>query len=189
VPRYSRLLDAIIVINKIDLVDSDQRSSLMQRFQAMQESAPIMHISFSVDPPGAYVQKIVGWLRENIHPLVLVRVGLQPNIGAGCIVRTTNKAFDFSLRQYFDTKHEFFVSRLHDVVAENSNEPQQLVEATVPEETPETNTTAPQPASVDHDSVQPSTDAPEIASPDNTPVTTAETSEQTSQTIPVEVKS
>ncbi len=134
-PRYSRLLDAIIVVNKIDLVDQEQRGSLMQRFVSMQESAPVMHISFSVDPPGAYVQKIVAWLRENIHPQILVRVGLQPSIGAGCIVRTTNKAFDFSLRKYFDSKHEFFVSKLHDVVAENVGEPTQT--RVVNSETPE----------------------------------------------------
>lgn len=118
IPRYSRLLDSLIVANKLDLVEPDHRQSLLDRFTSMQESAPVMHISFSTDPPGAYVQKIVGWLRQNIHPLILVRVGLQPNIGAGCIVRTTNKAFDFSLRQYFDTKHEFFVKKLHDVVVE-----------------------------------------------------------------------
>jgi hypothetical protein len=47
----------------------------------------------------------------------LVRVGLQPNIGAGCVVRTTNKSFDFSLRRFFDSKHEFFMKKLHEVVA------------------------------------------------------------------------
>jgi F0F1-type ATP synthase delta subunit len=47
----------------------------------------------------------VTWLRANIHPQALVQVGLQPNIAAGCVVRTANKQFDLSLRQSF-AKHK-----------------------------------------------------------------------------------
>ena len=52
------------------------------------------------------------WLRREIHPLVLMTVGLQPNIGAGCIVRTTNKYFDFSLRQDFANKRDLLQAAL-----------------------------------------------------------------------------
>ncbi len=122
IPRYSRLLDEVVVANELNLLDKTNRTMLVASFQELQMSAPVMHISFSVDPPGAYVQKIVGWLRQNIDGLVLVRVGLMPNIGAGCVVRTTNKSFDFSLRKYFDSKHDFFMKRLHKVVAAEENE-------------------------------------------------------------------
>lgn len=120
-PRYSRLLDEVVVANDMNLLDSDSRKSLLQNFQHLQTNAPVMHISFSVDPPGTYVQKIVGWLRQNIDGLVLVRVGLMPNIGAGCVVRTTNKSFDFSLRKYFDSKHDFFMDRLHKIIGSEEN--------------------------------------------------------------------
>jgi hypothetical protein len=69
--------------------------------KSLSANAPVMHVSFSVDPPGPYVQKIVFWFRHNIRGDILVRVGLQPNIGAGCVVRTTNKSFDFSLKKIF----------------------------------------------------------------------------------------
>jgi F0F1-type ATP synthase delta subunit len=37
--------------------------------------------------------------------MVLVQIGLQPNLGAGCVVRTTNKYFDMSLRtKFFDSR-------------------------------------------------------------------------------------
>ncbi len=117
VPRYSRLLDEVVVANDLNLLEKSNRTLLLGGFQQLQTDAPVMHISFSVDPPGSYVQKIVGWLRQNIDGLVLVRIGLMPNIGAGCVVRTTNKSFDFSLRKYFDSKHDSFISRLHKVVA------------------------------------------------------------------------
>lgn len=116
-PRYSRLLDEVVVANSLNLLQQSDRDSLMQSFKDLSLHAPVMHVSFSVDPPGPYVQKIVYWFRQNIRGDVLVRVGLQPNIGAGCVVRTTNKSFDFSLRRFFDSKHEFFMKKLHEVVA------------------------------------------------------------------------
>lgn len=115
-PRYSRLLDEVVVANKLNLLQTDNREALKETFQELSEHAPVLHISFSVDPPGPYVQKIVDWLRTNIESTILVRVGLQPNIGAGCVVRTTNKSFDFSLRKFFESKHDFFMEKLHEVL-------------------------------------------------------------------------
>jgi hypothetical protein len=115
-PRYSRLLDEVVVANKLNLLQQSDRENLMGSFNNLSKTAPVMHVSFSVDPPGPYVQKIVFWFRQNIRGDILVRVGLQPNIGAGCVVRTTNKSFDFSLKKFFDNKHDFFMKKLHEVV-------------------------------------------------------------------------
>ena len=115
-PRYSRLLDEIVVENTANLLDEKARWNLIPQLEDLRDKAPVLHISFSVDPPGSYVQKIVAWLRSNIDNKVLVTVGLQPNIGAGCVVRSTNHTFDFSLRQYFETKHDFFMEKLHQVL-------------------------------------------------------------------------
>lgn len=116
-PRYSRLLDEVVVANNLNLLQQADRDALKSGLKNLTTHAPVLHISFSVDPPGPYVQKIVNWLRQNVSGDILVRVGLQPNIGAGCVVRTTNKSFDFSLRKYFDSKHDFFMKKLHEVVA------------------------------------------------------------------------
>lgn len=117
VPRYSRLLDEVVQANGYNLLADADRSLLVSQLEELHEHAPVLHISFSADPPGSYIQKIVSWLRQNIDGRILVQVGLQPNIGAGCVVRTPNKQFDFSLRSYFDSKHEFFMKKLHEVVA------------------------------------------------------------------------
>jgi hypothetical protein len=58
-----------------------------------------MHMSFSSEPSQLFLVKLVTWLRQEINPYTLVTVGLQPNIGAGCILRSLNKYFDLSLRQ------------------------------------------------------------------------------------------
>ncbi len=132
-PRYSRLLDELVVANSMNLLQTEDRTRLLGLMHDLAASAPVLHISFSVDPPGPYVQKIVNWLRNNIHGSILVRVGLQPNIGAGCVVRTSNKSFDFSLRRFFDSKHDFFMQKLHEVVAPEFDEKPAVVES-VPEE-------------------------------------------------------
>jgi F0F1-type ATP synthase delta subunit len=115
-PRVSKLMDQLVSDNRINLLVAADRQNLRQVLESLHRSAPVMHISFSVDPPGSYVQKIIEWLRSNIHRHILVTVGLQPNIGAGCIVRTTNKLFDFSLREFFAQKRPFFIEKLHQAV-------------------------------------------------------------------------
>ena len=115
-PRLSKLMDQLAVENKLNMLQDDHRAYVLKSLDILQASAPVLHVSFSVDPPGSYVQKIVYWLRTNIHAQVLVTVGLQPNIGAGCIVRTTNRIFDFSLREYFNAKRDFFIEKMHEAI-------------------------------------------------------------------------
>ncbi|HMT18990.1 MAG TPA: hypothetical protein PKD20_02775 [Candidatus Saccharibacteria bacterium] len=115
-PRVSKLMDQLAADNQLNLLHDADRGQLHALLAQLHQKAPVLHISFSVDPPGPYVQKIVDWLRRNIDPHVLVTVGLQPNIGAGCVVRTTNKLFDFSLREYFYQQREFFIQKLHQVL-------------------------------------------------------------------------
>ena len=119
-PQVSKLMDQVIASNQLNLLQEQDRQWIVSSFQEMNEAAPVLHISFSVDPPGSHVQKIVAWLRENIEPSALVTVGLQPNIGAGCVVRTTNKIFDMSLREFFASKRGFFVEKLHQAIADPS---------------------------------------------------------------------
>ncbi len=103
-PRTSRLFDETIQLNRVNVLHEDERARLQQFLVEVRTHAPTLHMSFSADPSPIFTQKIVTWLRANIHPLVLLQVGLQPNIGAGCAVRTTNKYFDFSLRSRLDKK-------------------------------------------------------------------------------------
>lgn len=117
-PRMSKLLDQCAAENQLNMLQEDHRQVIISTMQVLHKSAPVVHMSFSIDPPGTYVQKIVAWMRQNIHPQVLVTVGLQPTIGAGCIVRTTNKIFDFSLREYFVEKRGFFIEKMHEAVAD-----------------------------------------------------------------------
>ena len=68
-----------------------------------------VHISFAVEPSPRVIRKIVLWMRENIHPQVVVEIGVQPTISVGCIVRTTNKVFDMSLRNRFSSSKTILI--------------------------------------------------------------------------------
>jgi F0F1-type ATP synthase delta subunit len=111
-PQTSRLMDQIVELNEINLLHANHREALTKFLTETRQHAPQLHMSFSADPSPAFVEKLMAWLRGNIHPEVLLTIGLQPNIGAGCTVRSSNKTFDFSLRQDFAGKRDMLVEQL-----------------------------------------------------------------------------
>lgn len=115
-PKISKLLDELLMANRINVLVEAERNRLLHFLMEVYSRAPTMHISFSADPSPVFMQKLVAWLRSEIHPLVLVQIGLQPNMGAGCVVRTTNKYFDFSLRQRFNQSKDVLAQRLRGAV-------------------------------------------------------------------------
>ena len=111
-PKLSRLLDDLSQTNNLNLLHESVRGELKAYLEDIAAHAPVIHLSFAADPSSASLQKVVVWLRENIRSDVLVRVGLQPAIVAGCVVRTTNHYFDFSLKHYLDQNRDRLVGAL-----------------------------------------------------------------------------
>ena len=112
----SPLMDDLTELNKLNLLQPDDRQNLKKHLESIRKSAPVMHFSFSVNPSPRFLNSLISWLRREIHPQVLLQIGLEPNIGAGCILRTTNRFFDFSLRNYFDTQRELLISKLNESI-------------------------------------------------------------------------
>ena len=98
-PRTSSLFEEFGTINKLNWLLKEERLKAANYLAAIKDEAPVFHISFAADPSAAFMAKLVTWLRRNIHPQLLVRVGLQPTIAAGCVLRTQNHSYDFSLRR------------------------------------------------------------------------------------------
>ncbi len=117
-PKLSALLDQLAEANKLDLRDDHARQSLLAFLKLLRKEAPKIHMSFSADPSPQFLEKLMKWLRVNIHPHVLVAVGLQPGIGAGCVLRTTNRYFDMSLGKSFADKRELLMKRLRETNAQ-----------------------------------------------------------------------
>lgn len=111
-PKTSRNLDALAGNNNLNLLLPNDRQLLATFLKNVDQKAPVIHISLAADPSSAFTAKLVAWLRTNIHPYALLHLGLQPTIAAGCIVRTANKEFDFSLRNRFYEQRELLISEL-----------------------------------------------------------------------------
>ena len=116
-PKIPVMLDDIATVNHLNLLQAADRQKLADFLQQLQTKAPVIHMSFAAEPSSEFTGKIVTWLRQNIHPMVLVQVGLQPSIAAGCTLRTTNKVFDFSLRQHFVQNRQLLVDALAKLAA------------------------------------------------------------------------
>lgn len=108
-PKISRLLNTLAHDNKVNLLNEDERTKLQTSLNEVYEQAPSMHISFAVEPSAKALEKILVWMRHNIHPQAMLQVGLQPAIAAGCMLRTANKVFDMSLRSNLQKQSGYLI--------------------------------------------------------------------------------
>lgn len=111
-PKTSNMLDEVTTLNKLNLLQKEDRNKLHEFLTNLRMQAPILHLSFNNEPSQFFQQKLVTWIRQQMHPSILLQIGLSPSIGAGCILRSTNKVFDFSLRQRFIDNKEMLLSRI-----------------------------------------------------------------------------
>lgn len=133
-PKIPVMLDDVATLNHLNLMHEEDRQRLTAFLTVLQSSAPVIHLSFASEPSTDFTSKIVTWLRQNIHPLLLVQVGLQPSIAAGCTIRTTNKVFDFSLRQHFLENRQLLVDALTKIGEQTASQPTQFMNLPQPTE-------------------------------------------------------
>ncbi len=110
-PKTSTTLEELASSNGVSVLDKSQRSQLIGLLDNFIVNAPKIHIAFAVEPSVRFLNEMIIWLRSHINPVILLEVGLQPALAAGCSVRTTNKLFDMSLRNHFrDSRHLLYQS-------------------------------------------------------------------------------
>ncbi len=104
--RSSRLMEELAAANGVSLLDTAQRARLLSDLQAYASHPVRIHISFAAEPSPHFSSRIVTWLRHNIHPRMILEIGLQPSLVVGCVVRTDTKVLDMSLHKRFrDHRH------------------------------------------------------------------------------------
>ena len=116
IPNMSKALVETAQVNKVDVADINSRKQLIAQLRAIKEKAPAIHITFAVDPDPAISAYMAAWIRQNLHPTALVTVGLQPRIVGGCVVRTPDHIYDFSLRKQFLDQKQQLVAEIKAVV-------------------------------------------------------------------------
>lgn len=125
-PKSSRLMDEVVQANKLNLLHKADRQHLLEYLEKIKLESPVMHMSFSADPSPHFMNQLIKRLRQSLHPSVLISVGLQPTIGAGCVIRTTNKYFDLSLRHDLTTKKATLMRTLRSAIGEQAPDAPQL---------------------------------------------------------------
>lgn len=111
-PRTSPQMEDVLRQNDLNLLQLADRQRLKFILMTIRNKSPILHMSFSVSPSQKFLEKIISWMRQNVSEIVILQVGLQPNIGAGFTLRTTNKFFDFSLRQHLNKQKDLLIAEL-----------------------------------------------------------------------------
>lgn len=116
-PKTSATLEELATMNGVSLLDPKHRESLVQVMTVFVDTAPRIKMSFAVEPSASFLKRMIVWLRANISPVILLEVGLQPTLAAGCTVRTNNKFFDMSLRNRFTDNRSLLVQSIAQVEA------------------------------------------------------------------------
>ena len=111
-PNMSRSLNDFAEANKLNVADGQQRAELKKHLRTLKDHAPIMHFTFAVEAEPAFLQQLVAWVRQEIHPQALLAVGLQPALAGGTYLRTPSHVHDFSLRSLLQSKREVMVKEL-----------------------------------------------------------------------------
>ena len=111
-PPMSRSLSDFVELNQLELSDDKIRMALKENLRKLKDHAPVVHMTFAVDADSEFLQKLVDWLRKEIHPQTLLSVGLQPNLVGGVYVRTPNHVHDFSIKSYLQTKRDVMLKEL-----------------------------------------------------------------------------
>jgi hypothetical protein len=111
-PRTSPQMEDLLRQNDLNLLQPEDRQRLKFILMTIHTKSPVIHMSFSTSPNEKFLEKIIAWMRQNVSEIVILQIGLQPNIGAGFTLRTTNKFFDFSLRQHLNKKRDVLIAEL-----------------------------------------------------------------------------
>jgi hypothetical protein len=111
-PSTTPQMEDILRQNELNLLQAADRERLKFILMTIHTKSPVIHMSFSVSPSQKFLEKIISWLRNNVSEILILQIGLQPNIGAGFTLRTTNKFFDFSLRQHMHDKQGLLIEEL-----------------------------------------------------------------------------
>jgi hypothetical protein len=111
-PTPSKSLESIATINKLNLITPEARQEVGAFLAALKAKAPVVHMSFPSDASDQFLTKLLEWFRTNVHPHILLQVGLQPELAAGCTLRTPNKFFDFSFRRRFEASKEKLITAI-----------------------------------------------------------------------------
>lgn len=99
------LLNLFWQINPKISTDENYRSLLLEQMEKILESSEKVTISLAQSPDSEFLSELVGWLRANVNPYLVVDIQIDPMLVGGLVLRTREHIYDWSLqRQLVQTK-------------------------------------------------------------------------------------
>ncbi|MFZ1323781.1 MAG: hypothetical protein WAQ57_01310 [Candidatus Saccharimonadales bacterium] len=111
-PTLGHTLESLAQANGLNLIHAEDRDELIRFLTRLKAKAPSVFMSFPSEASDDFIAKLLDWFRAEVHPYVLLNAGLQPELAAGCTLRTTNKFFDFSFRNRLERSKQKLVEAL-----------------------------------------------------------------------------
>ena len=111
-PYIGNELNSIVKAANVNLLQADDRDRVIKQLAFVRRTAPSIQVSFASQPSKLAIRPIVRWFRQNGHPNTLVNINIQPELGGGCVVRTSSREFDFSLQKIFKQNQNLLASKL-----------------------------------------------------------------------------
>lgn len=85
-----------------DCLQLGTSEQLIDSLKLFAQTAPVVDIELSVSPSDQWLETLVTWLRNQISPVLLVRLHVRRNIIAGFKIRTGRHEYDMSLATRFN---------------------------------------------------------------------------------------
>jgi F0F1-type ATP synthase delta subunit len=111
-PAISRTLTDFLELNKVDILDDHIRMTFKAEARKLKDKVPVVHLTFASAADPESLEYLVGWIRQELHPLAVLSVGLQPSLIGGTYIRTPNHVHDYSMRALFKGKTSVLVNDL-----------------------------------------------------------------------------
>jgi hypothetical protein len=98
--------------NDLSLQDGHERSEILKQVRLLKDKVAVFSVTLAQPVNNEHLMQLIGWLRNSIHPQVVLAVGLQPSLVSGAYVRTANQVFDFSFKSALERNRSGLLKEL-----------------------------------------------------------------------------
>lgn len=97
-PKLTKKIEDLFSQNHLDPNEVSLKA-VHGKLEEIKEHAYNVRIAFASEPSDEVIGRVADWFRREIDNTILLQVGVQPSIAAGCVLQTGPHRYDFSLRQ------------------------------------------------------------------------------------------
>lgn len=103
-PAQTPQLTAFLDANPVVLENAKDREDYIKQLRLLKKNVHVMNMTFAVVADAESLQQLSAWIRDAIHPQIVLEAHLQPALVAGAYIRSQNHVFDFSVRNALKSK-------------------------------------------------------------------------------------